>query len=326
MNLNPKNLADFSSENHYLKFLRQKSLGFLKSSSVLQTFQAIGDDAALLNLKASAKYVVAKDLIADGVHFRSERHRSEDIGIKACLVNLSDLAAMGAQPLFALISLLLEKNSQNINLAKITAGLELSSSKFNFSIVGGDTNSWSHPSVVCVTLFGKCRYRPVPRINPKIRLGDKLFITGTLGKQVFSNSLLFAPRLYEGETLSRFSGVKAMMDLSDGLAADALKLVSETDLKAEIDLDLLPVDQLFAKKTLNLNYKDQMQRLVSYGEDFELLFIADKDFNTAKLPFRVFEIGKLARSKGVRSKVEFSSEKLRDSLEGENINGYEHSF
>ena len=216
----------------------------------------IGDDAAVVTLEAGLRAVWATDLVVDGVHVDRRICRLDDIGYKALMVTVSDLAAMGAWPRYALASVAAPRGT-DIDL--LGDGLAVAARETGCVVVGGDL-SGSPALVVSVAALGAVREGagPAPLLRTGARQGDHLLVTGPLGASAAGLRLLRAgrsgsdpdtavpvaayrrprARLLEGE-VARLSGASAAIDISDGLAGDAEKLARASGVG--IALDRVPV-------------------------------------------------------------------------------------
>ncbi|HTL71632.1 MAG TPA: thiamine-phosphate kinase [Candidatus Eisenbacteria bacterium] len=245
-----------------------KSVG---ESGLIESFRAmtrvkpsvrvgIGDDTAVL--AAGKKDLLFKtDMLIEGRHFRLGQATPREIGRKAMAVNLSDIAAMGGVPTHAVVAVGLPPSLSPAFARELYRGVETTARRFGADVVGGDTNA-SDRLVVSVALLGEApRGRAVTRAGAKP--GDVIFVTGWLGGTYASRKhLRFTPRLAESRFLVSGFRVNAMMDLSDGLAADLRKLTAASRVGADLSYDAIPVSP---------NARDMRQAL-DEGEDFELLF------------------------------------------------------
>ena len=219
----------------------------------------VGDDCAVLRGDKPDHFFLFKtDAVVEGVHFT--RHAPpEAIGRKALARALSDLAAMGAAPLAAVITLGLPPSESPIRLRAIYRGLEKTAKKYGCALVGGETTRAAQ-LFLNVALLGECRgYKPVLRSGA--RAGDLLFVTGRLGATQARRHLLFEPRLAEGQWLARKKFATALMDLSDGLGADLPRLAQASRVAFALDSAAIP---RAPGATLAAALND--------GEDYELLF------------------------------------------------------
>ena len=234
----------------------------------------IGDDAACLRPSSDRETLVAIDMLMEGVHFTFPPATPQLAGRKALAVNLSDIAAMAGRPTAAFVSVALP-NSRGMDFAKdVHAGLIQLANEHNVVIAGGDTNSWDGPLVISVTVVGEplglrpvCRKGAVP--------GDWIFVTGALGGSLSSGRhLTFPPRLSEVEQLASLVNLHAMLDISDGLAADVHHLLNASHVGALIEADQIPLTETAIG---TVNGQSPLIHGLSDGEDFELLFAVSPD-------------------------------------------------
>ncbi len=227
----------------------------------------IGDDAALL-APTSDEWVVTKDVITSGVHFAESTPLSL-VGRKALAVNLSDIAAMAARPVAAFIGVVFPKSFKREQAEELYSGIQSLAAEFNFTIAGGDTNSWDGPLVISVTLMGTVKPGTAVRRDGAVA-GDRIFVTGPLGGSFpTGRHLRFTPRLKEAEILKETVSLHAMLDLSDGLGSDLFHILNRSHVGARIDGASVPVH---SDVDANLSSWDRLQHALSDGEDFELLF------------------------------------------------------
>ena len=233
-------------------------------------FAGAGDDCALVENRRGRKFLVLKtDCVVEGVHFLSQAN-ALDVGWKAMMRPLSDFAATSAVPQFALITLIVSKQTKNDWVKKIYRGLSRAAARFQISIVGGETSGTRGPAVISVSVAGFVeRSRCVLRSGGKI--DDDLFVTGRLGGANRRRHLRFVPRIEESRWLTKNFALHAMIDLSDGLGADLPRLARASKVGFEID-----------KKNLPLNRAATIDDAISEGEDYELLF-AISPRNSARL-------------------------------------------
>jgi thiamine-monophosphate kinase len=246
----------------------------------------IGDDGAVARLGDGASIVAAADALVEGVHFRWDWSSPADIGFKAVVVNLSDLAAMGAEPRWLLLSLAVPADTDAERLRGIYEGIGQACEEYRTELVGGDTVR-SDQVVLAVTALGELDGEPLRRSGAKV--GDVLAVTGPLGKAAAGMNLLLsqdasrAPvddalacieshrrpvaRIAAGRAL-RVAGAHAGIDLSDGLASDVRRLAEASCVGIEIDR--VPVAPQ-ALRVAESHGWDAVQMALVGGEDFELL-------------------------------------------------------
>lgn len=236
-----------------------------------------GDDAAVIEVP-SGRVVLTTDVIVEDVDFRLDTFGPADIGWKALAINTSDVAAMGATPLYALATISLHRDSPVELFEGVADGLFEAAEAFGVHLIGGDISE-AGELTVGATLIGIPGERSVTRDGAKP--GDAICVTGELGgaagglialeRQIDAPELIERqrrprPRVEEGRYAAR-SGATAMIDLSDGLAMDLGHLVRASGVGCVVELDALPID-----RNLGAMDVDGVELAVAGGEDFELLF------------------------------------------------------
>jgi thiamine-monophosphate kinase len=242
----------------------------------------VGDDGAILEFPAGMELVAAIDTLVEGVHFP---HGSppESVGHRALAVNLSDLAAMGARPAWALLALTLPAADESW-LSRFAAGMSALARAHDVALVGGDTTRG--PLCITVQVLGQ-----VPRSSALLRSGgkpgDALFVSGTPGDaaaglaieqgslagegremaHLRERFLYPAPRLALGESLRPYAS--ACIDVSDGLLADALKLARAGGCGVEIAYETLPVSAELVRVAGQARARELA---LTGGDDYELCF------------------------------------------------------
>jgi thiamine-monophosphate kinase len=251
----------------------------------------VGDDAALLEVAAGRLLVATADALVEGVHFRRDWTGAEDLGWKTLAVNVSDVAAMGAEPLAALISLALPAETEVAWVEALYRGLEACATEYRCALAGGDTVGSPDRIVLHVALLGTVEPERV-RTRSGARPGDLVCVTGTLGDSAAGMALLQgggdvasrpefapllrahrrpAPRLAAARALAADPAVTAMMDLSDGIASDLRHVAARSGLGARLRAADLPISPA-ARAAADLLGADPMEWALRGGEDYELLF------------------------------------------------------
>jgi thiamine-monophosphate kinase len=243
----------------------------------------LSDDAALVSLGERSDVVVTIDTLTDGVDFRVGTDDPRRIGRQALAANLSDLAAMAARPLAAVVSLVLPRNGDGssgpLQLAiALYEGLLPLAKEFDVAIAGGDTNTFDGPLVINVTALGQPTERgSLTRSGG--RVGDWLLVTGALGGSILGHMFDFTPRVREALVLHERYKLHAGIDISDGLALDASRLASECGCGAVIFTDRIPVSpaarQLAERDGADDRDATALQHALSDGQDFELLLAVE---------------------------------------------------
>lgn len=257
-----------------------------------------GDDAAALDLGAGQLLLATCDAQVEGTHFLPSVAAPEEIGHKALAVNLSDIAAMGGEPLWALVSLIASPMLDIAVIDGIYAGLRTLARRFNVALVGGNVASTTGPLTLDITLLGRVtRERLLTRAGA--RPGDRLLVTGRLGAAVTALLAFTAapeeadlpadalsetrramvtpePRVREGAALAATGQVTAMLDVSDGLSGDLGHICERSGVGAIVDLAALPVDAATRALAHALG-RDPLRIALTSGDDYELLFTVRPD-------------------------------------------------
>lgn len=234
----------------------------------------IGDDAAVIRSTCAAGEVVTTDMLMEGVDFLRETATPEEMGRKALAVNLSDIAAMGARPTAAFVSMVLQQERAMEFARRAFAGLEALAAEYEVTVAGGDTNSWRGPFVINVTLIGE-PLGPAPILRSGARPGDVLMVTGAFGGSIRGRHLHFTPRLHEIRRLLEIATPHAMIDVSDGLAADLHHLLEASGVGAVLDAQAIPIHP---DATRMPDEVSPLRHALGDGEDFELVVaVASED-------------------------------------------------
>lgn len=238
----------------------------------------IGDDCAVLKPLPGNELVVTTDFCLEGRHFRRDWHTAESAGHRCLARGLSDVAAMGARPVAAFLSLALPRGFDQAWLAGFLRGWEALAAEFGVELAGGDTGEAAGDGVLAdVVVIGTIeRMKSMRRSGA--RIGDQIFVTGTLGG---SNAELEAmrkgrpwafairpqsfpvPRIAAGMALVKRELATACMDLSDGLSTDLRRLCEASKVRAIVDRTALPLGE-----------GATVEQALHGGEDYELLFTA----------------------------------------------------
>lgn len=246
-----------------------------------------GDDAAVVAGSRNERLVVTTDAVVEGVHFSRAYSTPADIGHRALAVNLSDLAAMGATPRWALLSLILPCSMREADVEEIADGLAALASRHGVSVVGGNITRTDGPLIVDVTAGGEVASRKwLTRAGA--RAGDDIWVSGALGgaaaglemlrvrgaevrgAECIARHLRPEPRVRLGIAIGRAKAATAAMDLSDGLA-DALEQVGAASaVGVRIDGAAVPIDPC-AREWWTARGVDPVRAAVAGGDDYELM-------------------------------------------------------
>ncbi|HEX4611607.1 MAG TPA: thiamine-phosphate kinase [Urbifossiella sp.] len=228
-----------------------------------------GDDAAVL-APSGRPLLVTTDLLMDGTDFILTEVGPRAAGRKAMAVNLSDIAAMAGVPTAAVVAIALPRAGGRSVGEELYVGIREVADEFGVAIVGGDTNSWEGALVVSVTLLGEATARG-PALRSGAKPGDWVMLTGPVGGSLRGRHLTFTPRVREALRLHNIADLHAMIDLSDGLAADLNHILEESRCGAVLDAAAIPIhpDAIELTRTSG---KSALAHALGDGEDFELLF------------------------------------------------------
>jgi thiamine-monophosphate kinase len=261
----------------------------------------IGDDCAMLR-ESNTHTVVTTDTIAEGTHFDISLHSLEMIGRKALGVNLSDIAAMGASPTHAVLTLLLPRQFSLSDTKQLVSGMFELASRYNVAIIGGDTNRWDGKLVIGATLIGQ-RSPKISgwRINGA-KLSDRVIVSGSFGGSIMGRHLSFEPRIKLSNYLAERYVINAATDASDSLSLD-LQLLAQS---SEVGVDLL-ADKIPISDTLkSADPQTQLDGALYDGEDFELILTMSPEVfkqikADPKVPCQLTDIGKVTpKQQGLR--------------------------
>ncbi len=247
----------------------------------------IGDDAALLNVTPGQQLVMASDTLVAGVHF-PETASGREVATRALCVNLSDMAAMGANPRWFTLALTLPRDKANTEwLADFSGGLGDIAERYNVALVGGDTTSG--PLTLTLTLVGEVAVGEA-LTRGGAGPGDAVFVTGSLGDGAAALELITNNRRLQRNSdrlLQRFycpepqiqAGLKlrsvasACIDISDGLMADLGHICKASGVSAVIQTEQLPI----ATEILELSPLDALEWALCGGDDYQLCFTVAAD-------------------------------------------------
>ena len=298
------------NEFDFIERLRAKVKSHCHSAQVVR---GIGDDAAVIRPKAGRDLVVSADLLVEDIDFRLQATTPEYLGHKALAVSLSDIAAMGAESRWVLLSLGVPENVWSTPFTdKFYDGVFKLGDRYQVKLLGGDTSRTPAGIIIDSIVFGECPMGQAV-FRAGARPGDLVFVTGELGgaaaglrlldrgarlatqhtidleAQATQNLLLRQlcpePRVGWGLVIGEERLASAMIDISDGFSSDLHHLCEESDTGALIDAAKIPIDSslsaLCGRRAL-----DPLMLALHGGEDFELLFTVSPA-NVAKLPKNV---------------------------------------
>ncbi|MGI9064996.1 MAG: thiamine-phosphate kinase [Pyrinomonadaceae bacterium] len=298
------------NEFDFIKKIREQAEQRGTSSGLLR---GIGDDAAVLKSFIGTDFVVSTDLLVEGIDFRRDTTRPNQLGHKALAVSLSDIAAMGARPRWALLSIGVPGDVWNSGfIEQFYEGFFQLADRFGVKLIGGDLSRTPEKIVINSIAIGECLLeREVFRAGAKP--GDQIFVTGFLGdaaaglrliehgarlhfddsthadsnsiNQLLLRHLEPEPRVGWGLLIGDQRLATAMIDISDGLSSDLNHLCDESKVGALVDASSIPIDKLVTE-ICGRRALDPLMLALHGGEDFELLFTVNPA-DLSKLPKRV---------------------------------------
>ena len=271
----------------------------------------IGDDCAILPKNSKYDQVITTDLLVEDIDFRREWTTPEFLGHKALAVSLSDVAAMGGNPTWSMLSIGIPEVVWKTDFVdRFYAGYFELAKRFDVELIGGDVSKTSAKIVVDSIAAGEVhRGKAVKRTGAMV--GDLIFTTGPLGGAAMGLRLLEEnkegfeevkhlqlrpfPRVFEGLFLSKIA--TSMIDISDGLSSDLQHLCESSNVGARIRIEQIPVNRLI--QDITNDFDEQLNLALNGGEDFELLFTTNSKKKLAT-KFPAFTcIGEVTASVGI---------------------------
>jgi thiamine-monophosphate kinase len=250
----------------------------------------IGDDTAVIRIDEHRAMVITCDIQVENQHFRLKNISSYQLGRRAMAVNLSDIAAMGAQPTFALVSLGFPKSFPLSDFDDLFRGMKDQLTEFSAHIIGGNLSNTEKDLIIDITLMGEVA---LDRILTRsgARPGDRIFVTGNLGESgagfyvlekygkkypdefaaVVQKHLQPVPRIEAGRQIAQSGFATAMIDISDGIASDLNHICVMSKVGVEIYQEKLPLPDRI-HNVASVTGKSVLNLALHSGEDYELLF------------------------------------------------------
>jgi thiamine-monophosphate kinase len=265
----------------------------------------VGDDGAVLRPPAGRELVTVIDTMVAGTHFPAGM-TARDIGYRIVVVNLSDIAAMGAEPRWMTLALTLVEADADW-LEEFAAGLYEAASEWSVMLVGGDTTSGDQ-LVVSVQMSGDLA-PGTALYRSGAKAGDTVFVTGTLGDAAagleqwsagagdqYLTSRFARPSARVGVGRALAGIAHAAIDLSDGLIADLSKILEASHVGAELDLQRLPLPEEMLR---TVGREQALRYAMGGGDDYELCFTLPETSLPAEISTEVTPIGRITREPGL---------------------------
>ncbi|HLY63380.1 MAG TPA: thiamine-phosphate kinase [Terriglobia bacterium] len=321
----------FATEHMFVRWLQRQ-----QARRPMGLHLGIGDDAALVEPRAGRELILTTDLSIEDVHFLPQFHPPRAVGHRALARSLSDVAAMGGIPRFALISLAISRRTTQAWLEEFYAGVFALARRFAVAVVGGDTAIVSGATTVDATVLGEVA-KGKAILRSGARPGDQLFVSGRLGLSALGlrsieqraerairkkglrdavrttgklNDALQAhfypePRCHLGRFLGQKNLASSLIDLSDGLSTDLARLSEASHVGARVWAERIPVP---ASVTLGgSNHDDALSLALNGGEDYELLFtVPSRKVPQVPREYRgvpLHHIGEIRRAKTILLKL-----------------------
>ncbi|QDS95487.1 Thiamine-monophosphate kinase [Roseimaritima multifibrata] len=250
-------------EQSFLAWLRGRQ------ANLPQVKVGIGDDGAVFVPQAGKELVLASDGIVDGVDFLADQHSLAEVGRKAVAINLSDLAAMGAEPAAILVNLSLPTRSATEIAAACYEGILEICDQYQVAIAGGDITVYDGPLAISVTAIGHVESGQA-WLRSGAKEGDSVLVSGAFGGSLLGRHLRFTPRIEFARRLRAIGGVHAAMDVSDGLSLDLDRLCASSALGVELDMEAIPIHP-DAGPWAEQQGGTLLEHALGDGEDFELI-------------------------------------------------------
>lgn len=279
-----------------------------------EVFRGIGDDGAVLAMSEGA-YVFVQDGMVEHVHFEFDFVDPYDVGRKALYANISDVLAMGGEPLYYMVTIAVPDTVTSKEIERLYRGMNRAAKEFNVIMIGGDTTGSTRDFFIDVSMVGKIVTKSYLGRN-KAKTGELIAVTGCLGESAYGLSLLRAGKTGRGSKrfIKRYRAPQppygvwkelikrdittAMMDISDGLIIDLERMMGESGKGARINLDQVPMPAVLRKEK-------REDLALAGGEDYQLLFTFPAHkigtiFEITQMGFPISIVGEVDKGKGVR--------------------------
>lgn len=276
-----------------MKFIEKSEFEFIETIRLRYSLQKIGDDCAVLPQNSKTDLVITADLLVEDIDFKLEWTTPQFTGHKALAVSLSDVAAMGAKPVWAMLSIGIPAKIWKTDFVeKFYEGWFALAKKFNVELVGGDVSKTPDKIVIDSIVAGEVK-KGKAVLRSGARVGDLIYVTGELGgaaaglallengvrydesANVWQKNLLLKqiqpfPHVSTMQSLTDKSSLTAMIDLSDGLSSDLAHLCRASKTGAKIYADKIPLQKNL--KAIGETFDEKLNYALNGGEDYELLF------------------------------------------------------
>lgn len=305
--------------------------------------RGIGDDAAVVTSGAGKWSLLTTDLLAESIHFDLRTATMADIGFRAAVANLSDIAAMGGTPQYLLVSLAIPRTGTRQHVLQLYKGMMAACRPQRVALIGGDTSASANRWFINITLIGMVPPRKA-LLRSGARIGDLLYVTGTIGDALAGLMLLNerpgktrrpplsalsarhrqflvgrhlhpTARLAEGQWLSAHRCATSAIDISDGLSGDLRHICEDSHVGADLDLGALPLSTACRAYAASRQL-DPVALAVTGGEDYELLFTLS--------PRHKAQVERAAKLRRFRMTCIGTIRPTRNGIQGIDLQGTKH--
>jgi len=283
---------------------------------------SIGDDAAIIKSSASKYLILTTDTLLENIHFDLSYFSFGDLGHRALVANLSDIAAMGGLPVTAIVTLGLPDYVSVENVLELYVGMNLLARKFNCPISGGDVTSSPKGLFITISVLGEVEKNYLT-LRSKAKAGDLICVTGELGesqaglellqksktnkklkysKGLIQKHLAPQPKIKEAREIIKKLKPNSMIDISDGLASEVSHIAQASKLGAVIYESEIPVSSK-AKQAGKILNKNPLNWALYGGEEYEILFTIPKNrikrLIELSQKIKLTVVGEMKKEKGV---------------------------
>lgn len=305
----------FANEDQFVRWLKRKAPTMTQGMRL-----GIGDDGALVAPSPENELIVTNDMSIEDVHFSARLHPPEAIGHRALARSLSDVAAMGGTPRFALVALALSRQANHQWIELFLSGLLRLARRFRVAMLGGDTTWGARKTMVDIMVLGEVAAGKA-LLRSGARPGDQIYVAGEVGEAALGLSALRsdashanskvpnavrahlypAPQCALGCFLAERRLATAAIDISDGLSTDLFRLCEASKVGASIQADAIPRPEM--PSSGRWSPAQLLSFALNGGEDYKLLFTAPPA-KAKKLPVsfrgtRLHRIGEISRSRAL---------------------------
>lgn len=255
----------------------------------------IGDDTASFKPRAGHEILITCDCIVEGRHYLPDFITPFDLGRRAMALNISDIGAMGGQPLYALVSLGLKADTLVTDVEAVYRGFIAELNPFGASIIGGNVTKAEHAIFIDITLIGEAEPDKIVR-RSTAKVGDMILVTGYPGRSVAGLRILLnaaagedlsnhplvrafntpSHRAWEGKAIARSGCATAMIDISDGFLGDLGHICEESGVGATLNLESIPISEDLREAADKLGL-DPYELALKESDDYELIVTCSAD-------------------------------------------------